>query len=342
MKRIIVTGGAGFIGSNFVHYVVNHHQDVHVTVLDKLTYAGNKENLAGLPEDRVELVVGDIADAELVERLVKETDAVVHYAAESHNDNSLKDPFPFVQTNIIGTYTLIEACRKHDVRYHHVSTDEVYGDLPLREDLPGHGEGPGEKFTAETPYNPSSPYSSTKAGSDLLVKAWVRSFGLKATMSNCSNNYGPYQHIEKFIPRQITNILSGIRPKLYGEGKNVRDWIHTDDHSSAVWAILTKGRMGETYLIGADGEENNRHVLELILELMDQPKDAYEHVTDRVGHDLRYAIDSTKLRKELGWTPEFTNFRDGLADTVKWYAEHKDWWLAEKEAVEANYAQNGQ
>lgn len=342
MKRIIVTGGAGFIGSNFVHYVVNHHPDVHVTVLDKLTYAGNKENLAGLPEDRVELVVGDIADAALVNRLVKETDAVVHYAAESHNDNSLNDPYPFLQTNIIGTYALIEACRKYDVRYHHVSTDEVYGDLPLREDLPGHGEGPGEKFTAETPYNPSSPYSATKAGSDLLVKAWVRSFGLKATMSNCSNNYGPYQHIEKFIPRQITNILSGNRPKLYGEGKNVRDWIHTNDHSSAVWAILTKGRMGETYLIGADGEENNKHVLELILELMDQPKDAYEHVTDRVGHDLRYAIDSTKLREELGWTPEFTNFRDGLADTIKWYTEHKDWWLAEKEAVEANYAKNGQ
>ena len=342
MKNIIITGGAGFIGSNFVHYVVNHHPEVHVTVLDKLTYAGNKENLTGLPEERVELVVGDIADAELVERLVKKTDAVVHYAAESHNDNSLKDPFPFVQTNIIGTYTLIEACRKHDVRYHHVSTDEVYGDLPLREDLPGHGDGPGEKFTAETPYNPSSPYSSTKAGSDLLVKAWVRSFGLKATMSNCSNNYGPYQHIEKFIPRQITNILSGIRPKLYGEGKNVRDWIHTNDHSSAVWAILTKGRIGETYLIGADGEENNKHVLELILELMDQPKDAYEHVTDRAGHDLRYAIDSTKLREELGWTPEFTNFRDGLADTIEWYTEHKDWWLAEKETVEANYAQNGQ
>ncbi|MDB6354112.1 dTDP-glucose 4,6-dehydratase [Trichococcus sp. K1Tr] len=342
MKNIIVTGGAGFIGSNFVHYVVNNHPDIHIIVLDKLTYAGNKENLAGLPADRVELVVGDIADAELVDRLVKETDAVVHYAAESHNDNSLKDPFPFVQTNIIGTYTLIEACRKFGVRYHHVSTDEVYGDLPLREDLPGHGEGPGEKFTADTPYNPSSPYSSTKAGSDLLVKAWVRSFGLKATISNCSNNYGPYQHIEKFIPRQITNILSGIRPKLYGEGKNVRDWIHTNDHSSAVWAILTKGRIGETYLIGADGEENNKQVLELILELMDQPKDAYDHVKDRAGHDLRYAIDSTKLREELGWTPQFTNFKDGLADTIKWYTENKDWWSAEKAAVEANYAKNGQ
>lgn len=342
MKNIIVTGGAGFIGSNFVHYVVNNHSEVHVTVLDKLTYAGNIANLAGLPSNRVELIVGDIADAELVDRLVEEADAVVHYAAESHNDNSLKDPFPFVQTNIIGTYTLIEACRKHGVRYHHVSTDEVYGDLPLREDLPGHGDGPGEKFTAETPYNPSSPYSSTKAGSDLLVKAWVRSFGLQATISNCSNNYGPYQHIEKFIPRQITNILFGIRPKLYGDGKNVRDWIHTNDHSSAVWAILTKGRIGETYLIGADGEENNKHVLELILELMDQPKDAYDHVQDRAGHDLRYAIDSTKLREELGWTPQFTNFKDGLANTIKWYTENKDWWAAEKEAVEANYAKNNQ
>ena len=342
MKKIIVTGGAGFIGSNFVHYVVNNHPEVHVTVLDKLTYAGNKANLAGLPEDRVQLVVGDIADAKLVDELVKDTDAVVHYAAESHNDNSLKDPFPFVQTNLIGTYTLIEACRKHNVRFHHVSTDEVYGDLPLREDLPGHGEGEGEKFTNKTPYNPSSPYSSTKAGSDLLVKAWVRSFGLQATISNCSNNYGPYQHIEKFIPRQITNILSGIRPKLYGDGKNVRDWIHTNDHSSAVWAILTKGRIGETYLIGADGEKNNKEVIELILELMGQDPKAYDHVNDRPGHDLRYAIDSTKLREELGWQPQFTNFKDGLADTIKWYQENRGWWEAEKQAVEANYAKNGQ
>lgn len=342
MKNIIVTGGAGFIGSNFVHYVVNNHPKIHVTVLDKLTYAGNEANLAGLPADRVKLVVGDVADAELVNQLVKETDAVVHYAAESHNDNSLEDPYPFLQTNIIGTYVLIEACRKYGVRYHHVSTDEVYGDLPLREDLPGHGEGPGEKFTADTPYNPSSPYSSTKAGSDLLVKAWVRSFGLKATLSNCSNNYGPYQHIEKFIPRQITNVLSGIRPKLYGEGKNVRDWIHTNDHSSAVWTILTKGRMGETYLIGADGEQNNKAVLELLLELMGQPKDAYDHVVDRPGHDLRYAIDSTKLHKELGWEAQFTNFKDGLADTIKWYTENQAWWQAEKEAVEAKYAKNNQ
>ena len=342
LKKIIVTGGAGFIGSNFVHYVVNNYPEIHVTVLDKLTYAGNKANLAGLPEERVTLVVGDVADSDLVNQLVKDTDAVVHYAAESHNDNSLRDPFPFVQTNIIGTYTLIEACRKYDVRYHHVSTDEVYGDLPLREDLPGHGEGEGEKFTDKTPYNPSSPYSATKAGSDLLVKAWVRSFGLKATLSNCSNNYGPYQHIEKFIPRQITSILSGIRPKLYGEGKNVRDWIHTEDHSSAVWTILNKGRIGETYLIGSNGEENNKDVMELLLELMGQPKNAYEHVVDRSGHDLRYAIDPSKLRDELGWTPSFTDFRKGLTETIAWYKENEQWWKAEKESVENIYAKQGQ
>lgn len=342
MKNIIVTGGAGFIGSNFVHYVVNHHPEIHVTVLDKLTYAGNEKNLAGLPKEQVELVVGDVADAELVDKLVKEADAVVHYAAESHNDNSLNDPFPFIQTNIIGTYTLLEACRKYNVRYHHVSTDEVYGDLPLRKDLPGKGEGVGEKFTAETAYNPSSPYSSSKAGSDLLVRAWVRSFGLQATLSNCSNNYGPYQHIEKFIPRQITNVLKGITPKLYGTGENVRDWIHTNDHSSAVWTILEKGRIGETYLIGADGEMDNKHVMELILELMGQPADAYEHVKDRAGHDLRYAIDSTKLREELGWQPEFTDFKSGLKETIDWYSDHTDWWEAEKVAVESNYAKQGQ
>lgn len=342
MKNMIVTGGAGFIGSNFVHYVVNNHPEVKITILDKLTYAGNRANLAGLPADRVKLVVGDICDKQLVDQLVSQTDAVVHYAAESHNDNSLRDPEPFIQTNIVGTTVLINACRKYDVRYHHISTDEVYGDLPLREDLPGHGEGIGEKFTPDSPYRPSSPYSSSKASLDLLVRAWVRSFGLKATISNCSNNYGPYQHIEKFIPRQITNILNGIRPKLYGSGKNVRDWIHTNDHSRAVWKILTEGKLGETYLIGADGEKNNKEVLELILELMDQLQDAYDQVKDRPGHDLRYAIDATKLREELGWRPEFTDFRTGLQHTIDWYTEHEDWWRAEKDAVEAKYAQNGQ
>ena len=341
-KNIIVTGGAGFIGSNFVHYVVNNHPEVHVTVLDKLTYAGNKENLAGLLQDCVELVVGDICDKELVDKLVQNADAVVHYAAESHNDNSLRNPDPFIQTNIVGTSVLIEACTKYDVRFHHVSTDEVYGDLPLREDLPGHGEGPGEKFTPESPYKPSSPYSSSKASSDLLVRAWVRSFGLKATISNCSNNYGPYQHIEKFIPRQITNILSGIRPKLYGTGKNVRDWIHTNDHSSAVWKILNEGKIGETYLIGADGEKNNKEVLELILKLMGQPSDAYDQVKDRPGHDLRYAIDASKLRNELGWEPQYTNFEEGLKATIDWYTNHREWWQDQKAEVEAKYAKNGQ
>lgn len=342
MRNLIVTGGAGFIGSNFVHYVIANHPEVHVTVLDKLTYAGNRANLVGLPADRVELVVGDICDAQLVDRLVQKADAVVHYAAESHNDNSLLDPSPFIQTNIVGTYTLIQACRNHDVRFHHVSTDEVYGDLPLREDLPGHGEGIGEKFTPDSPYRPSSPYSSSKASSDLLVRAWIRSFGLKATISNCSNNYGPYQHIEKFIPRQITNILSGIRPKLYGAGKNVRDWIHTNDHSRAVWTILTQGEIGETYLIGANGEKNNQDVLELILKLMGQPSDAYDQVKDRPGHDLRYAIDSTKLREDLGWQPEYTDFETGLQHTIDWYQAHEDWWRAEKAEVEAKYARNGQ
>lgn len=337
MKRILVTGGAGFIGSNFVHYIINNHPEIHVTVLDKLTYAGNKDNLKGLPADRFSFVLGDIIDSALVDRLVSKTDAVVHYAAESHNDNSLVDPYPFIQTNLLGTYFLIEACRKYEVRYHHVSTDEVYGDLPLREDLPGNGDWPGEKFTDKTPYNPSSPYSATKAGSDLLVRAWIRSFGLKATLSNCSNNYGPYQHIEKFIPRQITNILSGISPKLYGDGKNVRDWIYTEDHSSAVWSILTKGKIGETYLIGADGEMSNREVLEMILELMGKSHDAYEKVTDRPGHDMRYAIDSTKLRTELGWKPEYINFKEGLKETIEWYEKNIEWWRSQKIIIEEKY-----
>lgn len=337
-KNIIVTGGAGFIGSNFVHYVYNNFPNVHITILDKLTYAGNQNNVKSILGDRVELVVGDIMDKELIDRLASKADAIVHYAAESHNDNSLNDPSPFIYTNFVGTYTLLEAARKYDLRFHHVSTDEVYGDLPLREDLPGHGELPGEKFTEDTKYNPSSPYSSTKAASDLIVRAWIKSFGIRATISNCSNNYGPYQHIEKFIPRQITNILSGIKPKLYGNGKNVRDWIHTNDHSSAVWTILNDGKIGETYLIGANGEKNNKEVLELILKEMHMPNDFYDHVTDRAGHDLRYAIDSTKLYKELNWKPKYTNFEEGLRQTIQWYIDNQEWWEHEKDEVEANYA----
>ena len=332
MADYLVTGGAGFIGSNFVHMVVAD-TDHTVTVLDKLTYAGNTASLAGLPEDRVTLVVGDVADAELVDELVAKADVVVHFAAESHNDNSLNDPSPFISTNLLGTFVLLEAVRKHDVRYHHISTDEVYGDLEL--DDP-------ERFHETTPYNPSSPYSSTKAGSDLLVRAWGRSFGVRATISNCSNNYGPRQHVEKFIPRQITNILVGERPKLYGEGLNVRDWIHADDHSSAVLRIIEAGRIGETYLIGADGEKNNNEVLELILTTMGQPADAYDHVIDRPGHDLRYAIDSSKLRDELGWRPSFQDFEQGIAATIDWYRENEAWWQPQKAATEAKYKEQGQ
>ena len=325
-SNIIVTGGCGFIGSNFVHYVVDNHPEVHVTVLDKLTYAGNPENIAGLPSDRVELIVGDICDAGLLEELVPGHDAIVHYAAESHNDNSIADPKPFLRTNVEGTFQLLEACRRFDVRFHHVSTDEVYGDLAL--DDPA-------RFTEETPYHPSSPYSSTKAASDMLVRAWVRTFGVRATISNCSNNYGPYQHVEKFIPRQITNILDGKRPKLYGDGRNVRDWIHTEDHSSAVWEILAKGRIGETYLIGADGER-------AILRAMGRPEDDFDWVRDRPGHDRRYAIDSAKLRRELGWKPVHTDFASGLEKTIEWYSDNQGWWRPAKEATEAKYTAQGQ
>lgn len=325
--KIIVTGGAGFIGSNFVHYIVRERPDWQVTVLDALTYAGNKANLNAIM-DKIDFVEGNICDESLVDQLVGEHDAIVHFAAESHNDNSLHNPRPFLDTNIVGTYTILEAVRKHGKRLHHVSTDEVYGDLEL--DDPA-------KFTPDTPYNPSSPYSSTKAGSDLLVRAWVRSFGVQATISNCSNNYGPYQHVEKFIPRQVTEILEGRRPKLYGSGENVRDWIHTEDHSSGVLTILEKGKIGETYLIGANGERNNKDVVELILEIMGKDKSDYDHVNDRPGHDLRYAIDATKLREELGWEPKYTDFRSGLTDTIKWYQENEAWWKPQKEATEAKY-----
>jgi len=332
MERLLVTGGAGFIGSNFVRHVIEH-TEARVTVLDKLTYAASPESLADLPSDRVELVVADIADAGTVEPLVAAHDTVVHLAAESHNDNSLDDPAPFVRTNLVGTFVLLEAARKADVRFHHVSTDEVYGDLAL--------EDP-KRFTEDTPYRPSSPYSATKAGSDHLVRAWVRSFGLRATLSNCSNNYGPWQHIEKFIPRQITELLEGRRPRVYGDGLQVRDWIHADDHSSALLTILERGRIGETYLVGADGERTNLEVVRLLLGLMGRAEDDYELVADRAGHDVRYAIESGKLRQELGWRPRFGDFEQGLADTVEWYSSHRDWWEPLKHATEAAYAAKGQ
>lgn len=329
--KLIVTGGAGFIGANFVHYTLQNKPNYEVTVLDALTYAGNRDSLrpAG---DSVRFVHGDICDPELVDRLVRESDLVVHFAAESHVDNSLADPEPFIRTNLIGTYTILEAVRRNGKRLHHISTDEVFGDLALDAD---------EKFTESTAYDPSSPYSATKAGSDMLVRAWARSFGVQATLSNCANNYGPYQHVEKFLPRQITNVLTGRKPRLYGQGTNVREWTHVDDHNAAVHLILERGRAGETYLIGSGDERSNRQIIHDLLEVMSLPADYFEYVPDRPGHDLRYSNDSAKIRSELGWQPRYGSFRDGLATTVDWYRLNEWWWKSHKEAAEERYVKMG-
>jgi dTDP-glucose 4,6-dehydratase len=331
MKRILVTGGAGFIGSNFVHYIYREQPDWHITVLDALTYAGNTKNLEGMDESRYFFIKGDICDQEVINKAVADCDAVVHFAAETHVDNSLHSPWPFVNTNLVGTYQILEAVRAHGKRLHHISTDEVFGDLAPDD----------PKFNEDTPYNPSSPYSSTKAGSDMLVRAWVRSYDINATISNCTNNYGPYQHVEKFIPRQITEILEGRRPKLYGTGENIRDWIHAEDHSSGVLLILEKGKPGETYMLGPENEKTNKEVIELILELMGKDRNDYEHVSDRPGHDKRYAIDSTKIRSGLGWQPKYTDFRAGLADTIDWYKDNETWWRPKKDETEDLYKELG-
>ena len=314
MQSILVTGGCGFIGSAFVRWVAREHPEMRVTVLDALTYAGRRENIAGMG---AELVVGDICDAALVDELVARSDAVVHFAAETHNDNSIADPAPFVRTNVEGTFTLLEAVRRHDVRFHHVSTDEVFGDMPL---------GSTERFCEESPYAPSSPYASSKAASDMLVRAWVRTYGVRATISNCVNNYGPRQHAEKLIPHTIATALAGGRPGVYGTGLNVRDWIHVDDHCSAVWAILTRGAVGESYVVGADCERTNLEVVGEALRALGLPEDAYDLVADRPGHDRRCAVDASKLRRELGWVPEHTDFSDGLAATIEWYRDNEEWW----------------
>jgi dTDP-glucose 4,6-dehydratase len=308
--KVVVTGGAGFIGSNFVRRTLATRPDVKVTVLDSLTYAGRLSNLEGL-EGKFEFVQGDICDSKVVESVVSKADVVVHFAAESHNDNSLKSPRPFIETNVFGTFELIQACVKNSVRMHHVSTDEVFGDLAL--------DG-ADKFTRDTPYNPSSPYSASKASSDHLVRAWVRSFGLKATISNCSNNFGPYQHEEKLIPRMIGLINSGAKPELYGNGANVRDWIHVDDHNDGVWAVIDKGVIGQTYLLGADNQRSNLQVVQALLEIMGKPTDLIEFIGDRPGHDLRYAIDASETEAELGWKPKHGNFEEKLAEAVGFYA----------------------
>jgi len=313
--NLLVTGGAGFIGSAFVHWLEREQPGVRVIVLDALTYAGRRENLA---DTAAELVVGDICNAALVDGLVGRSDAIVHFAAETHNDNSIADSAPFVRTNVEGTYCLLEAARRHGVRFHHVSTDEVFGGLAL--DDPA-------RFTEDSPYRPSSPYSSTKAASDMLARAWVRTYGLDATISNCVNNYGPRQHAEKLIPHTIALILRGERPQLYGDGCNVRDWIHVDDHGSAIWAILAHGKAGESYVVGADCERSNLEIVRAILAELGQPADAFDLVADRPGHDRRCAVDASKLRRELGWSPAHADFEAGLAQTVAWYREHPEMLL---------------
>ena len=313
---ILVAGGCGFLGSNFVRNVAQNHSDIQIVVLDSLTYAGSASNLPySFPN--VDLMVGDICDPQTVDGLVLFADAVVNFAAETHNDNSINEPTPFLYTNVEGTFNLIEACRKYDIRYHHVSTDEVFGDLSIQ----------GlEQFNESSPYRPSSPYSATKAASDLLVKAWVRTYGLRATISNSSNCYGPYQYTEKFIPNVITSVLRGVKPKLYGNGRNVREWMYAEDHSSAIWKILTEGHIGESYTISSSNSRSNIEVLQLILKLMGKSEDYFERVADRPGHDRRYSLDSSKLRHELGWEPRHTDFVAGLQQTIDWYRNNEAWW----------------
>jgi dTDP-glucose 4,6-dehydratase len=307
--KVLVTGGAGFIGSNFVRRTLSTRPEIKIVVLDALTYAGSMGNLEGL-EGRYKFVEGNILNSELVGTLVSQSDVVVHFAAESHNDNSLKSARPFIETNVMGTFEIIQACVKHDVRFHHISTDEVFGDLPLDSK---------EKFKPDTPYNPSSPYSSSKAASDLLVRAWVRSFGLRATISNCSNNFGPYQHEEKLIPRMIKLIASGQKAQIYGDGLNVRDWIQVDDHNDGVWAIIDNGVIGQTYLLGASNERSNLQVVQALLDAMGKPKDFIEFIKDRPGHDLRYAIDASKTITELGWNPTQLDFEVALSKVIPFY-----------------------
>ena len=315
--NIVITGGAGFIGSNFVRYIHKKYPKTKITIVDKLTYASTIYTIADLLENKnITFEKLDITDYKSIEKIVKNKDLIVNFAAESHNDNSLENPHSFLMSNIIGTYNLLELARKYNIRYHHISTDEVYGDIALEST---------EQFNENSQYKPSSPYSATKAASDMLVKGWLRSFNLKATISNCSNNYGPYQHPEKFIPRQITNILNNKKPILYGNGLNVRDWIHVEDHSQAVDLIIDNGRIGETYLIGVNNEINNITVLKQILKEMNKDEDYFDFVEDRKGHDLKYSINPTKLNKELNFKPKHTDFNKALKETINWYKENINW-----------------
>ncbi len=319
--KIIVTGGAGFIGGNFVHLMVNKYPEYMIICLDALTYAGNMETLAPvMDKPNFKFIKGDIADRELVYKLFEEEkpDVVVNFAAESHVDRSIEDPEVFLRTNVIGTSVLLDACRKYGIqRYHQVSTDEVYGDLPL--------DRPDLFFTEETPLHTSSPYSASKASADLLVQAYGRTFKLPVTISRCSNNYGPYHFPEKLIPLMIANCLNDKQLPVYGKGENVRDWLYVEDHCRAIDMIIHNGRAGEVYNIGGHNERTNLQVVKTIIASLGKSEDLIKYVTDRPGHDMRYAIDPTKIKNELGWEPE-TLFDEGIQKTIKWYLENKEWW----------------
>ena len=314
--KLLVTGGAGFIGSNFVHHILRAYPEYEVVTLDDLTYAGNLENLqAAEGNDRHRFVKGSITDATLVDQLVAACDIVVHFAAESHVDRSIMNPGTFVETNVHGTYVLLGAAKKHGKRFHHVSTDEVFGAL-------GKDDAP---FRESTPYDPRSPYSASKAASDHLVRAYFHTYGLPVTISNCSNNYGPYHFPEKLIPLAITNILEGKSVPVYGDGLQVRDWLYVEDHCRAIDLIIHQGKIGETYCIGGNAERENIVIIKKLLALLDEDESKIEYVTDRAGHDRRYAIDFTKIKTELGWEPTVT-LEDGLAKTVEWFKQNENWW----------------
>ena len=332
--KILLTGGSGFIGSNFVRYVLREHPEHSIVNLDALTYSGNPENLADVENNpRYEFVHGNILDIELCSSLMPKVDAVVHMAAESHVDRSLIDARPFVESNVLGTQTLLDALRKNDPGntkpFVHVSTDEVFGDLPL--------DQPHLKFTEDTPYAPSSPYSSSKAGSDLIAMAYHHTFGMDVRITNCSNNFGPYQFPEKVIPLFVTNLIEGKKVPLYGDGKNVRDWLHVEDHNEAVLTVLEKGQAGERYCIGGNNERSNLELTHSILDIMGKTHEMIEPVTDRLGHDRRYAIDATKLKTQLGWEPTRSSWPTALEQTVKWYVDHEDWWRAVKSGAYREY-----
>lgn len=333
-KHILLTGGSGFIGSNFVRFVLHHRPDWRVTNLDVLTYSGNPENLADVEDDdRYAFVHGDIRDIELASRLIAEADAVVHMAAESHVDRSIIDARPFVETNVLGTQTLLDAMRRVDPdnakRFLHVSTDEVYGDLPL--------DRPELLFKETTPYAPSSPYSASKAGSDMLVRAYHHTFGMNVCITNCSNNHGPYQFPEKVIPLFVTNLIEGKKVPLYGDGSNVRDWLQVDDHCEAIVTVLEKGKAGETYNIGGNNERSNLELTHAILEIMGKDESSIEPVKDRLGHDRRYAIDASKIKADLGWEPTRSAWPAALESTVKWYVDHEQWWRNVKSGAYREY-----